>query len=115
LYDNKVVEAKAEPTTNKDEYKVTIKVDVGKVWIDDKGNDVVAKSMNDYMDIGIFAADSKSKEGRQQTNPLYLSKYKFTSGQHTIHIIVKGKPAYVGIDPFAKLIDRQPNDNMKDL
>lgn len=115
LYDNKVVDAKVEPTGKKDEYKVTIKVDVAKVWIDDKGNDVVAKSMKDYIDIGVFAVDSKSKEGRQQTNPLYLSKYKFTAGQHTIQIIVKGKPAYVGIDPYAKLIDRQPGDNMKDL
>ena len=29
LYDNKMVEAKAEPTANKEEYKVTMKVDVG--------------------------------------------------------------------------------------
>ncbi len=115
LYDNKVVEAKVEPTQNKDEYSVTIKVDVGKVWIDDKGNDVVAKSMNDFMDIGIFAADTKNKAGRSQTNPLYLSKYRFTAGQHILHIIVKGKPVRVGIDPYAKLIDRQSGDNMKDL
>lgn len=115
LYDNKVIDAKAESTGKNDEYKVTINVDVGKVWIDDKGNDVVAKSMNDYMDIGIFAADSKNKEGRTQTNPLYMSKYKFTAGQHSLQIIVRGKPVRVGIDPYAKLIDRQPNDNMKDL
>ena len=115
LYDNKVVEAKAEPTTNKDEYKVTIKVDVHKVWIDDKGNDVPAKSMIDYVDIGIFSSDTKNKEGRTQTNPLYLSKHKFTAGQHKIEIIVKGKPVRVGIDPYAKLIDRQAGDNMKDL
>jgi ABC-2 type transport system permease protein len=115
LYDNKLVEAKAEPTGKKDEYNVTIKVNIGKVWIDDKGNDVVAKSMNDYMDIGIFSADTKDKKGRSQTNPLYLHKYKFTAGQHTLQIVVKGKPVRVGIDPYAKLIDRQPNDNMKDL
>jgi len=115
LYDNKVMEAKVEPGGNKDEYKVTIKVDVGKVWIDDKGNDVVARNMNDYIDIGIFAADTKDKKGRSQVNPLYLSKYKLTAGQHTIHLTVKGKPVRVGIDPYAKLIDRLPNDNMKDL
>jgi len=114
LYDNKVMEAMAVPTANKEEYKVTIKIDVAKVWIDDKGNDVVAKSMNDYMDIGIFSADSKNKEGRTQTNPLYLHKYKFSEGQHTLQIIVKGKPMRVGIDPYAKLIDRRPDDNMKD-
>jgi ABC-2 type transport system permease protein len=115
LYDNKVVEAKVTPTSNKEEYRVTIKVDVGKVWIDDKGNDVVAKSMNDYIDIGIFAADTKNKEGRSQVNPLYLGKHKFTAGLHIMNIIVKGKPVRVGIDPYAKLIDRQPIDNLKDL
>jgi ABC-2 type transport system permease protein len=115
LYDNKVTEAKAVPTGNKNEYKVTFKVDAGKVWIDDKGNDIPAKNMNDYVDIGVFAANSNNKEGRSQVNPLYLKKYKLTMGQHTISVIVKGKPVNVGIDPYAKLIDRQPNDNMKDL
>jgi ABC-2 type transport system permease protein len=115
LYDNKVVEAKSEPTGKKDEYKVTIKVNVGKAWIDEKGNDIIAKNMADFIDVGIFAPETKNKEGRNQTNPLYLHKYKFTAGLHTLQIIVKGKPVQVGIDPYAKLIDRQPGDNMKDL
>ncbi|MDB5151305.1 MAG: family transporter protein [Mucilaginibacter sp.] len=110
-----MTEAKAVPTGNKNEYKVTFKVDAGKVWIDDKGNDIPAKNMNDYIDIGVFAANSNNKEGRSQVNPLYLKKYKLTMGQHTISVVVKGKPVTVGIDPYAKLIDRQPNDNMKDL
>jgi hypothetical protein len=75
----------------------------------------LAKTMNDYMDIGVFAADTKNKEGRSQVNPLYLRKHKLTAGQHILNIIVKGKPVRVGIDPYAKLIDRQPNDNLKDL
>lgn len=115
LYDNKVTDVKAVPTGNKNEYKVTLKVDVAKAWIDDKGNDVPAKNMADYIDIGVFAANSNNKEGRSQVNPLYLKKYKLTMGQHTISVTVKGKPVNAGIDPYAKLIDRQPNDNMKDL
>jgi hypothetical protein len=71
--------------------------------------------MADFIDIGIFAPETKNKEGRIQTNPLYLQKYKFTAGLHALQIIVKGKPVQVGIDPYAKLIDRQPGDNMKDL
>ncbi|HTE02028.1 MAG TPA: hypothetical protein VK668_22220 [Mucilaginibacter sp.] len=115
LYDNKIIDVKAVATGNKDEYKVTINVNVDKAWIDKKGNDVPAKNMNDYMDIGVFAANTNNKEGRSQVNPLYLKKYKFTAGKHTINVIVKGKPMRVGIDPYAKLIDRQPNDNLKDL
>jgi ABC-2 type transport system permease protein len=115
LYDNKVTEAKAVPTGNKNEYKVTLKVNVEKVWIDKKGNDIPARNMNDYIDIGVFAANSTNKEGRMVTNPLYFKRYKLTAGAHTITAIVKGKPINVGIDPYNKLIDRMPNDNSKDL
>jgi ABC-2 type transport system permease protein len=115
LYDNKVTDVKVAPTGKNNEYKVTLKVDVAKQYINDKGDDVQAKQMNDYIDIGVFAAGSKNKEGRSQTNPLYLKKYKLTAGEHTITAIVKGKPVFVGVDPYSKLIDRNPNDNMKDI
>jgi ABC-2 type transport system permease protein len=115
LYDNKVTEVKAVPTGKNNEYKVTLKVDVAKVYIDDKRNDVQAKQMNDYFDIGIFGADSNNKQGRTQVNPLYLKKYKLTYGMHTITVTVKGKPVRAGIDPYSKLIDRIPGANMKDL
>jgi ABC-2 type transport system permease protein len=115
LYDNKMTDAKAIPTGNLNEYKVTFTVDVAKVWVDDKGNDIIAHDMNDFIDIGIFAANTNNKDGRSVTNLLHLQKYKLTEGHHTFSVIVKGKPVSVGIDPFAKLIDRQPNDNMKDF
>jgi ABC-2 type transport system permease protein len=113
LYDSKVSDVKAIPTGKNNEYKVTLKVNVAKVWIDDKGNDVPDKNMNDYIDIGVFGAESNNKDGRSQTNPLYLKKYKLTAGDHTFTVIVKGKPKYAGIDPFGKLIDRNPIDNLK--
>jgi hypothetical protein len=115
LYDSKMNEVKATPTGKNNEYKVTLKVHVAKVWIDDKGNDIPVKNMNDYIDIGIFAANTNNKEGRSQVNPLFLKKYKLTAGEHTIIVIVKGKPISAGIDPYAKLIDRMPGDNVKDF
>ena len=115
LYDSKVIDVKSAPTGNKNEYKVTMKVNVGKVYIDNKGNDVPALQMNDYMDIGVFAADSKNKDGRNQVNPLFLKKYKLSYGEHTITVVVKGKPVKAGIDPYGKLINRNINNNMKDL
>ncbi len=115
LYDNKVTDVKVAPTGKNNEYKVTLKVDVAKQYINDKGDDVQAKQMNDYIDIGIFAADTKNKAGRSQVNPLYLKKYKFNYGRHTLTVTVKGKPVRVGIDPYSKLIDRNPGDNMRDM
>ncbi len=102
LYDNKITSVTSVPTGKTNEYKVTLKVDVAKVYINDKGNDVPAKQMNDYIDIGIFAADSKNKEGRSQVNPVYLKKYRFNYGAHTLSVIVKGQ--VVGVD-HCKLID----------
>ena len=113
LYDNKVTEVTSVPTGNNNEYKVTMTVDVNKAWIDDKGNDIPATSMNDYIYIGVFTKDSKNQIGRWQSNPLYLNKHRLTMGKHTFSLVVKGKPESVGIDPYALLIDRQPNDNMK--
>jgi len=46
---------------------------------------------------------------------VYLQKHRFTAGEHTIDIIVNGKPASVGIDPYGKLIDRRTDDNLKTL
>lgn len=113
LYDNKVTDVKAK-LLGKDKYQVTLKINVSKVWIDGKGNDIAAKNMNDYINIGIFAAD-ENKNGRSVVNQLYLKKYKLTAGVHTFNIIVKAKPQRAGVDPYNMLIDKMPNDNMKNL
>jgi len=115
LYDNKVVDVKATPTGKPNEYRVTMTVDIAKAWIDDKGNDIPVTTMNDYIYIGIFAENNKDTKGRFQANPLYLKKQKLTIGKHTFSTVVSGKPVSVGIDPYAILIDRQPNDNMKNI
>jgi ABC-2 type transport system permease protein len=113
FYNNRVIDTK---TTNIGNglYKVTLKVSTGKIYINKKGNDIPAE-MNDYIDIGIFSADTRNKEGQNQVNPIYFNKHKLTEGEHTIILVVKGKPEKVGIDPYNKLIDRVPRDNIKAL
>ncbi|MXV16645.1 ABC transporter permease/M1 family aminopeptidase [Hufsiella ginkgonis] len=115
LYENKVLSVTSKPTGKKDEYKVTLKVSTRKFYADSAGNEKPAARMNDYIDIGIFAAESKDKTGRTLTVPLALKKYKLTAGTHTIEVIVKGKPVKAGIDPYVKLIDRIPDDNVSDI
>jgi hypothetical protein len=115
LYENKITDSKVTPTGKKDEYKVDMTVSTRKMYADSAGNEKPALKMNDYIDIGVFAADSKDKDGRTLTVPLYLKKYKLTAGVHNISVIVKGTPVKAGIDPYVKLIDRIPDDNVKDL
>lgn len=115
LYDNRAMTVKAEPAGKNGRYRVILKVNAAKVYIDKKGAEAPAKQMNDYIDIGIFAADRTDKNGRAQTNPLYLHKYRLTAGEHVFTIMVNGKPKSAGIDPYNKLVDRNPNDNVKKI
>lgn len=115
LYENKILEVKAKPGKLKGEQDVTLKVFTRKMYADSKGNEKPAETMNDYIDIGIFAADGVDKAGRKLTNPLYLKKHKLKAGEHTLTITVKGTAVKAGIDPYVKLIDRIPDDNMKNL
>jgi ABC-2 type transport system permease protein len=115
LYDSKINSITMKPTGNKGEYKIDLKINIDKVWIGDKGQDIPADQMNDYINIGIFGDDIKDKTGRLQANMLYLKRYKFARGEHELTLIVKGKPKKAAIDPFGYLIDRIPNDNVKDF
>ncbi|MEB0263883.1 MULTISPECIES: hypothetical protein [unclassified Mucilaginibacter] len=113
FYNNKIVSAKASPLGNNN-YKVTINLNAEKSYLQGKGNYVVTP-MNDYIDLAVFGPTSKDKNGRMLMTPLYIKKHKLKSGNHTITLIVKGKPVSVGVDPYGKLIDEMPNDNLKNL
>jgi len=115
FYNNKVTMVKAEPAQVKGSYKVTFTVDINKAWVDEKGNDIDAKNMKDDILIGIFGKEKVDKLGLGHENPLYLKKYWLTKGQHQFSVIVKEKPEWVGVDPYGVLLDRNPNDNLKNL
>jgi hypothetical protein len=105
LYDNKVVAANAV-AAGAGNYRVTIKVSVNKVYINSARQEHPARGMKDYIDIGVYGAGHKE---------LYFKKLPFAEGEHTIALLVPGKPVTVAIDPVRKLIDRIPEDNRKEI
>jgi ABC-2 type transport system permease protein len=107
LYDNKAVTATVTPTSDK-KYKVTVKVESKKLKADGSGNEA-PMPLNDYVDIGVFTG----KKDHEQ--PLYLKKEKITQPKETFEIVVDQMPTRAGIDPYNKLIDRIPDDNMIDV
>ena len=113
LYENKLVSAKAK-STGKNGYDVTLEFKTKKLYADSSGKETVAP-MDDYIDVGVFGEETRDKEGRKKTNPIYLQKYKLTAGTKTITVHVTGKPVKAGIDPYNKLIDRIPDDNLGDV
>ncbi|MBI3260461.1 MAG: hypothetical protein HYZ54_13460, partial [Ignavibacteriae bacterium] len=46
---------------------------------------------------------------------LYFKKHKITGEKTQLVLTVKEPPAKVGIDPFYKLVDRAPDDNVKSV
>lgn len=114
FYDNKLLSS-AVTSLGNNQYKVNIKVSVNKTYQDSDGNEKPATGMNDYIDIGIFAADTKTKDGFTKMNVLYLQKHKLTAGEHSIDVVVTGKPVKVAVDPYTRLIDRMLADNVKEL
>ena len=107
LYDNKALTATVTPTPDK-KYKVTLTVDAKKFKADGLGAET-PMPLNDYIDIGVFTG----KKDHEQ--PLYLKKEKITREKQTFEVVVDQMPTRAGIDPYNKLIDRIPDDNMIDV
>lgn len=110
LYENRALEASYQKLAE-DKYEVTLKFSAKKLEADSLGYEKEIK-MHDWVDIGVFGA---KKEKEKEQTPLYLQKHHIKAGENTVKIIVNEKPEKAGIDPYFKLVDRNPEDNTKGL
>ncbi|MBV9495652.1 MAG: ABC transporter permease [Acidobacteria bacterium] len=104
LYDNKATEAKAVKLPD-GRYKVTFTVESKKLVADGLGAEKEVP-VDEWIDIGALA-------GKNDVDVLALEKRHLTQPKATFELIVKSKPTKAGIDPLNKLIDRNPEDNVK--
>lgn len=104
LYDNKTNSVTATKRAD-GKYVVKITVASAKLRSDAKGEEK-AVPINDLIDIGVFA---------DKERVLFSEKRRLTKPVQTFEIVVGEKPVKAGIDPFNKLIDRNPKDNVKSL
>ena len=105
LYDNAVERATYRRLRN-GSYQVDVRVRARKVRADSLGNETQVP-LDDRIEIGVFGA---SKE-----IPLYLAKHRIRAGVQTVRVIVKEMPERAGIDPLHKLIDREGDDNVREV
>ena len=66
--------------------------------------------LKDYVEVGVFM---QNEDGEEEV--LYLEKHKITEINNEFSIEVNKKPTSVGIDPYNKLIDRDSDDNRKEV
>ncbi|NJO04038.1 MAG: peptidase M1, partial [Bacteroidia bacterium] len=111
LYENRVKKAEFKET-GKDRYQVKLTVETKKIYYDGLGKETGQGKKADLIEIGIFGPDGKNKHGMTKKTPLYIKKHWLKPGEHILEFEVKGRPVKAGIDPYNKLIDRVPDDNL---
>ncbi len=63
----------------------------------------------DYIDVGVFG---DRVPGQKLGEPLLVKKVKITQSVTVLDLVVAKEPHKAGIDPYNKLIDRTPEDNV---
>jgi ABC-2 type transport system permease protein len=110
LFSNRTLEATAVKRTD-DNYDVTITVEARKFKADAKGTETEVP-VDDWIDIGAFA---KPGSGKKYGDTLYRERMHITQRNSTFTFTTPQLPEKAGIDPFALLIDRIPDDNVKNV
>ena len=108
LYANKTTKA----TWSKREdgrYVVRIEVEAAKYRADGKGKET-PDALDDWIDIGVFG--ERDPKGPSEGRLLAMEKRHVDSASATFEMVVDQAPKKAGVDPFNKLIDRDPDDNL---
>ena len=67
--------------------------------------------MDEPVELGVFTAEPGRREFRS-SDVLVLEKRRIESGRLHVSLVVDRAPAWVGIDPYNKRIDRNSEDNL---
>jgi ABC-2 type transport system permease protein len=110
LFSNRTLDATAQKRPD-GKYDVTINVEAHKYKADAKGNETEV-GVDDWMDIGAFAQPAK---GKKYGDTLYRQRVHITRRNSTFTFTTNSLPEKAGIDPFALLIDRLPDDNVRNV
>jgi ABC-2 type transport system permease protein len=110
IFSNRTLDASAQKRAD-GKYDVTLKVEAHKYKADAKGNETEVP-VNDFIDIGAFAKPGKKMK---YGDTLHRERVHITQKESTLTFVTDSLPDKAGIDPFALLIDRIPDDNTKSV
>ncbi|TXD50614.1 MULTISPECIES: ABC transporter permease/M1 family aminopeptidase [unclassified Polaribacter] len=111
LYSNKVTKATYKKLED-NKYEVTIEVESAKNYFDGNGKLLEEGSKANALDIGVFDNDIKNTQGMMVKSALILKKVWVQPGTSSFTYITNKVPVKAGIDPYNKMIDRIPDDNL---
>jgi aminopeptidase N len=111
LYDLKVTDA----VTRKDAtgWTTTLTIAADKYYADGKGNETKTK-LAEPIEVGLFTARPGLGQFSQK-NVLVMGLQPIRSGVQKVTIHTKAKPTFAGVDPYNFYVDRNSDDNVKQV
>jgi aminopeptidase N len=109
LYDLKALKATSKRRPD-GRYDVTLEVSGAKLYADGKGKETLA-ILNEAFDIGLFAKEPGRADFTAK-DVILFEHVPIHLGQQTFHFTVARPPAFAGVDPYNKAIDRNSEDNI---
>jgi aminopeptidase N len=111
LYDLKVSEAVTKKVGG--EWETTLTVSAGKVYANGKGDETKAK-LDEPIEVGLFTA-RPGLGAFSAKDVIVIGHERIRNGNQRIVIRSKAKPSFAGVDPYNFYVDRNSDDNVKDV
>lgn len=111
LYDAKTIQATRKHLPD-GRWEVTLTVEAKKLYADGQGKEVEA-DLNEPFEIGVFTRKPESREF-SRSDVLAFERRDLKTGTQTVTLVLPDgpEPAFAGIDPYVKRIDRNSDDNV---
>ena len=109
LFENRTTDLAVKELDN-GKYEITMQVESRKLKADGLGEEQEVP-INDWIEIGAFA---KAEKDKKYGKTLYRERVRIDQPNSTFTFVVDEKPDKAGIDPFRLLVDRNPEDNLRD-
>jgi ABC-2 type transport system permease protein len=111
LYEMRAEEVASEELED-GKFKITFKTSAKKFSADGEGKET-EQPLKESVEIAMFSNDP-NKFGLKN-RVIYKQQHVVVSGDNNFEMIVDEQPAYIGIDPFVRFIDRDTGNNILEL
>ena len=111
LYDLKVTDASTRKTGS--EWTTTLTISANKYYANGKGAETKAK-LDEPIEVGLFTA-RPGLGAFSAKNVIVMGRERLHDGSQRITVKSKVQPSFAGVDPYNFYVDRNSDDNVKDV
>jgi aminopeptidase N len=112
VYDVKVTDARTTKRAD-GRWDVELEVEARKLYADGKGAETEAPLAESF-DVGAFTVEP-GRKGYDKRSVIAVQPAAVKSGSQTLRLVADREPKVVGVDPFNKRVDRNSDDNLKQV